>query len=158
VVAGRHVPYRLAANRNNEDGGIKLRLAVDPIDRPLTAEADVSISLDRGTPRFDGNIQFARPVGRAPAGSRSPIIQPWRLSSPTKGDSAAAVLEQIEFQYGPDERATKLRGTAHLRFGHEPRINAALSSPQIDLDRMLSPSEAQRQRPLAAAKTLAEDI
>jgi large subunit ribosomal protein L24 len=156
VVAGRHLPYRLSANRI-DDGGIKLRLAVDPIDRPLTAEAEMSIAFDRGTPRFDGNIQFARPVGRAPAGSQSPIIEPWRLSSRIKGDSAAAVLEQIEFQYGPDERATKLRGTAHLRFGREPRINAALSSPQIDLDRMLSRSEA-RQRPLTAAKTLAEDI
>jgi large subunit ribosomal protein L24 len=158
MVAGQHVPYRLSATRIDEDGGTKLRLALDPIDRPLTAEAEISISFERGTPRFEGNLQLARPVGRAPVGSQSPIIEPWRLSSRVKGDSAAAVLEQIEFQYGPDERATKLRGTAHLRFGREPRINAALSSPQIDLDRMLSPSEAIRQRPLAAGKLLAEDI
>ena len=120
VLAGLHYPYRIAANRI-EDGGIKLRFAVDPIDRPLTAEAEISIALDRGTPRFEGTVQLARPVGRAPAGSQSPIIEPWRLSSRVKGDSAAAMLEQIEFQYGPDERATKLRGTAQLRFGREPR-------------------------------------
>jgi uncharacterized protein involved in outer membrane biogenesis len=158
VVAGQHFPYRIAASRIDEDSGIKLRLAVDPIDRPLTAEADISISLDRGTPRFDGSFQFARPVGRAPAGSQSPIIEPWRLTGRVKGDSAAAVLEQIEFQYGADERATKLRGNARLRFGRDPRINVVLSSPQIDLDRMLALPEATRRRPLAAAKTLAEAL
>jgi hypothetical protein len=158
VVAGQHFPYRISANRIDDGSGIKLRLAVDPIDRPLTAEAEISISLDHGTPRFEGNVQFARPVGRAPAGSQSPIIEPWRLTSRIKGDSAAAVIEQIEFQYGPDEHATKLRGTAHLRFGPDPRMNVALSSPQIDLDRMLSLSEPTRRRPFVAAKTLAEDI
>jgi uncharacterized protein involved in outer membrane biogenesis len=158
VVAGQHFPYRIATSRIDEDSGVKLRLTVDPIDRPLTAEADISISLDHGTPRFEGNVQFARPVGRAPAGSPSPIIEPWRLTSRVKGDSAAAELDQIEFQYGPDERAIKLRGNARLRFGREPRINVRLSSPQIDLDRMLALSAATRQPPLAAAKTLAEAL
>jgi uncharacterized protein involved in outer membrane biogenesis len=157
VVAGQHFPYRIATSRIDEDNGVKLRLTVDQIDRPLTAEADISISLDGGTPRFEGNVQFARPVGRAPAGSQSPIIEPWRLTSHVKGDGAAAVFEQIEFQYGPDERAIKLRGTAQLRFGREPRINVVLSSPQIDLDRMLALSNATR-RPLVAAKTLAEAL
>jgi uncharacterized protein involved in outer membrane biogenesis len=158
VVAGQHFPYRIATSRIDEESGIKLRLIVDPIDRPLAAEADISISLDRGTPRFEGNVQFARPVGRAPEGSQSPIIEPWRLTSRVKGDSAAAEFEQIEFQYGPDERATKLRGKAELKFGREPRINMELSSPQIDLDRMLALPEATRRRPLAAAWTLAQAL
>ncbi|TMJ31258.1 MAG: hypothetical protein E6G96_07745 [Alphaproteobacteria bacterium] len=158
VIGGRHFPYRLAASRIDGDSAIKVRLAVDPIDRPLTAEADISISFDRGTPRFEGNVQFARPVGRAPVGSQSLIIEPWRLTGRIKGDSAAAALEQIEFQYGPDERATKLRGTADLKFGREPRMSIALSSPQIDVDRMLSLSEATRRPPLATAKMLAESL
>jgi uncharacterized protein involved in outer membrane biogenesis len=158
VAAGQHFPYRIATSRIDENGGIKLRLTVDPIDRPLAAEADISISLDRGTPRFEGNVQFARPVGLAPAGSQSPIIEPWRLTSRVKGDSAAAVLEQIEFQYGPEERAIKLHGNADLKFGREPRVNVALSSPQIDLDRMLALPEATRRRPLAAAKALADAL
>ena len=146
VIGGRHFPYRLAASRIDGDSAIKVRLAVDPIDRPLTAEADISISFDRGTPHFEGNVQFARPVGRAPVGSQSLIIEPWRLTSRIKGDSAAAALEQIEFQYGPDERATKLRGTADLKFGREPRMTIALSSPQIDIDRMLSLSKGRVDR------------
>ena len=157
VVAGQHYPYRVAANRIAEDT-VRVRLAVDPIDRPLTAEADVSISLDRGTPRFEGSLQFARPVGRAPAGAQALIIEPWRVTSRIKGDGKAAVLEQIEFQYGPDDRATKLRGSANLAFGRQPEIIGVLSSPQIDLDRVLALPEATRRRPLAAIKTLAESF
>ena len=47
------------------------------------------------------------------------------------------MLEQIEFQYGPDERAIKLRGDARLTFGAQPELDGVLSSPQIDLDRVL---------------------
>jgi hypothetical protein len=91
VVAGERFPYRVSTGRLDEDSGVKVRLTLDPTDRPLTAEADMSISLDHGAPHFEGHIQFARPVGRAPAGSQSPIIEPWRLASRVKGDGAAAV-------------------------------------------------------------------
>ena len=54
------------------------------------------------------------------------IIEPWRITSRIKGDSAAAVLEQIEFQYGPDDRAIKLRGDANLTFGRNPQLTGGL--------------------------------
>jgi len=156
VVAGQHYPYRVTTSRIGEDGAVKVRLAVDPIDRPLTVDADVAIAIDNGTPRFDGSLQLARAVGKAPAGAQSLIIEPWRVTSRIKGNSAGAVLEQIEFQYGPDDRAIKLRGSANLTFGAQPDVSGVLSSPQIDLDRMLALPEATRGRPLAAMKTLAE--
>jgi len=68
------------------------------------------------------------------------------------------VLEQIEFQYGPDERALKFKGNANVTFGRQPEINGVLSSPQIDLDRLLALPEAMRHRPLAAIKPLAEAL
>ena len=42
-LAGQHLSLSFSAGRIAEDGVLKVRLAVDPIDRPLTAEADVSI-------------------------------------------------------------------------------------------------------------------
>ena len=158
VVAGQRYPYRLTTSRIADDGGAKVRFAVDPVDQPLAAEADVSIWVERGLPRFEGTVQLARAVGRAPAGADSMITEPWRVTSHIKGDSAAAVLEQVEFQYGPDERAIKLSGRAGLRFGRQPEFNGTLSSPQIDLDRMLALPEPLRRRPLAAVRTLAESL
>ena len=142
-------------SRVADDGSVKVRLNVDRIEQPLTTEANISVRVERGAPRFDGSIAFARPVGRAADGG---LIEPWRVTSRVKGDSSAAVLEQIEFQYGPDDRATKLRGDAKLTFGSKPQLDGSLSSPQLDLDRMLSLPEETRRRPLVAIKTLADYV
>ena len=66
------------------------------------------------------------------------------------------MVEQIEFQYGPDDRPIRLRGDARVNFGAAPRLIGVLSSPQIDLDRILALPEPQRRRPLAAIKTFAD--
>jgi uncharacterized protein involved in outer membrane biogenesis len=158
VVAGQRYPYRLAIGRIADDGAAKVRLAVDATGQPIAAEADISLWLQRGVPRFEGSLQVARAVGRAPAGAGSLITEPWRVTSRIRGDSAAAALEQIEFQYGPDDRAVKLRGSADLTFRGQPQFKGALSSPQIDLDRVLALPEPVRRRPLAAIKTLAESF
>src|SRR5262249_51938732 len=158
VVARQRYPSRIATRPIAEGSGAKVRFGVDPIDQPLAAEADVSIWIERGMPRFEGSVQFARAVGRAPAGAQSLIVEPWRVTSRIKGDSAAAVLEQIEFQYGPDDTAIKLSGGANLTFGAQPKVSGALSSSQIDLDRLLELPESVRQRPLGAVKTLAESM
>src|SRR5262249_39270590 len=117
VIAGPRYPYRPPPRPIGEGSRARGRFAVDPVDQPLAAEADVTVWIERGMPRFDGNVQFARAVGRAPAGAQSLIIEPWHVKSRIKGDSAAAALEQIEFQYGPDDRAIKLSGGANLTFG-----------------------------------------
>lgn len=158
VIAGQRYPYRLSTSRIAEDSGARVRFAVDPIDQPLAAEADVTVWIERGVPRFEGSVQFARAVGRAPAGAQSLIVEPWRVNSRIKGDSASAALEQIEFQYGPDDRAIKLSGGANLTFGAQPKVSGALSSSQIDLDRLLALPQAVRERPLTALKTLAESV
>ena len=158
VVAGQRYPYSVSTSRIADDGGVKVRLAVNPVDLPLTSEADLTILIERGTPRFEGSIQVARAVGRAPAGAPSLIIDSWRVTSRVKGDSTAALLDQIELQYGPDDRAIKLKGNANLTFGRQPEVNGVLSSPQIDLDRVLGLPEATRRRPLVAIKTLAESF
>ncbi len=158
VVGGQHFPYRLSTGRIAQDGSLKVRLAIEPPDRPMTAEADVSIWMDRGMPRFEGSLQLARSVGRAPAGAQALVIEPWRVSGQIKGDSSAAVLEQIEFQYGPDDRAVKLRGSARLAFGTQPEISGVVSSAHVDLDRWLGIPEPMRRRPVNAIKHLAESF
>ena len=94
-----------------------------------------------------------------PQGAQALIVEPWRVTSRIKGDSSAATLEQIEFQYGPDDRAIKLRGGAKLALGSKPQLDGELSSPQVDLDRILALPDATRRRPLPVAiKTFAEQL
>src|SRR5262249_58828424 len=82
VIAGQRYPYRIASSGIAADAGTKPRFTLHPIGQPLTAEADLSIWIERGVPRFDGNVQLARAVGRAPAGAGSLIVQPWRVAPP----------------------------------------------------------------------------
>ena len=156
VVAGQHYPYRFSAGRLNDDGSIKVRLALDPIDRPFTAEADLSIRVEHGVPEFDGVLAFARAVGRAPAGAGALIVEPWRVTGKIKGNSSGATLDQVELQYGPDERPIKLRGGGRMVFGAKPRLDGEVSSASIDLDRILALPAATGRRPLPALKVLAE--
>jgi hypothetical protein len=154
AIEGQHYPFRLAVSRPAADGSVKVRLNMDPIDRPRTIDLDGSIVVERGLPRFEGTLQLARPAGRGPDG----IIEPWRVSSHVRANGTAAVLEQVELQYGPDERAVRLKGDAKLTFSAKPELVATLSAPQIDLDRVLALPEAAGRRPLGALKTLAQSF
>ena len=154
---GQHYPYRIAASRVGDER-VRVRLNIDPIDRPLTADAEGFISIENGAPRFAGTMTLARPVTRAPAGSQAEILEPWRLAGKIDGNSTRAVIEQIEFQYGPDDRPIRLRGDALINFGATPRFTGVLSSPQLDLDRILALPEPQRRRPLAAIKAFADSL
>jgi uncharacterized protein involved in outer membrane biogenesis len=149
--SGHRYPFRVAANRAGE-AGMRVRLNLDPVNRPISVDVDTLVVVERGVPSIDGTLQLNRAVGRATDG----IVQPWRLMSRIRGDSIAAVLEQIEFQYGPDERAIKLRGDANVAFGREPQLVMNLASTQIDLDRLIGLPEDMRKRPLMAFKTFAE--
>jgi uncharacterized protein involved in outer membrane biogenesis len=149
--SGQHYPYSVAVSRVGEDGVVGVRVNLDPSDRPLAFEADGMLWIEQGVPHFDGSLQLAHAFGRVSKGAQG-TVEPWRVTGRFKGDSAAAVLEQIDFQYGPDDRAIKLRGDARLAFGARPRIEGVMSSRQIDLDRMLALPEAIRRRPLSAIK------
>lgn len=156
TVDGELYPYRLTAGRVNEEGGLKLHLNVDPVDRPLTFEIDGALSFAGGEPRFEGAWTVARPVGIGAAGGTTRVTQPWRASSRVKASSASALLEQIEFRYGSEERGINLTGTAELKFGERPRFDGVLSARQIDLDRALDTPGAARQPPAAALRALIE--
>lgn len=154
--AGERYGYRLSAGRVGEDGTLKLRLALDPGERPLTAEADGQLSLDARSPRFEGTLTLARLAGIAQPGGPGIATTPWRATSRATVTAGRALLEDIEYQYGPDERALKLAGTAEIRFGRSPRAEGILTARQVDLDHTLTLPEAVRSLPLAAARSLIE--
>jgi large subunit ribosomal protein L24 len=154
AIDGQPYPFRLSVSRPADDGGVKLRLNVEPTDHPPNIDVDGSIWVERGLPRFEGTLQLIRPASRNP----DSVVESWRIASHVHADGAAATLDQVEFQYGPDERAIRLKGDAKLTYGAKPELAANLSAPQVDLDRILAVPEAAGRRPLAAIKTLAESF
>lgn len=156
MAAGERYGYRVSASRVGEDGAMRLRVGLDPSDRPVSIVAEGTARIDANAPRFEGTLSVARPVAVAGASGRGVIAVPWRVTSRVKASAAQALFEQLEYQYGPDERALKLAGTAELRFGKNPRLDGVLSARQADLDRALDLPDAARRLPFAALKQVIE--
>ena len=132
VMDGALYGYRVATARP-EANGSRIRLTIDPSDRPVYAEAEGLLTANDGTPRFEGQATIAR---RAVA--KGDAASPWRISARVKANAANALFEQVEYQYGPDDRALKLTGTAEAKFGARPRLDAVLSARTLDADKLLA--------------------
>ena len=157
VVEDQTYNYRIQTSHGS-DGGIKLRLGVDPADRPLSIESEGTLSFEDGAPHYDGSLKLARPAGLALSSGQTVASDPWQVSSKLTVDSSAALFDQVDFQYGPDERAVHLTGTADLQFGGRARINAVLTARQIDLDRALVVTDPAARRPAATLRGLLETL
>lgn len=149
--------YRISASRS-DDGDARIKLSLEPTDRPLLGEGEGTLSFAQGVPRFEGTLALARPAGAALAGGKTAMNDPWRITSRVTATPAAGLLEQIELQYGPDERALKATGTAEITFGENPRIEGVLSARQIDLDRALAAQDQPRRDPVTAIRALAAAV
>jgi uncharacterized protein involved in outer membrane biogenesis len=155
TVGGDLYPFRVAAGRYGEDGAIKLHVNVDPVNHPLSVEADGMLALAGAAPKFDGTLSLTRPVGIA-SRSTAQLTQPWRVSGKIKVTAASALMQQFEFQYGSEEQGFKLTGVADFKFGKRPRFDGVLSGRQIDLDRTLVAADGSRPPPAVAIRKIAE--
>jgi len=155
VADGGLYGYELSAGRVGPDG-IRVKLNLKTDERPLTVEAEGLLVLDHASPRFDGMIALSRPAGAARANGKAVAYEPWRLVSKIKADPSAAALDDVAFQYGPDERAAALTGSAEFKFGAQPQLQGALAARQIDLDRLLATPQAPRHLPLAAVQAFGD--
>lgn len=148
--------YRISGNRIDEDGGLKLRLGVDPSNRPLTTEIDGTLSFNRGVPQFDGTLALARPVGVTLARGQRVMNDPWQLAGKVRATPTSALLRDLAFQYGPDERAIIFGGKAELTFGAHPRLDGAVSAVQVDVDRALAAPDVTHRPPFVLIKSFFE--
>jgi large subunit ribosomal protein L24 len=146
VLDGALYGYRIATARP-EANGSRIKLTIDPADRPVHAEAEGLLTTTGGVPRFEGTGSVAR---RAPVkGDKDDVAEPWRITARVKANAASALFEQVEYQYGPDERALKLNGTADAKFGAQPRLDAVLSARSLDADKLFGGAAGDRQTPRA---------
>lgn len=149
--------YRATTSRS-DDGATSIKLNIDPADRPASAEAEGTLTVENGEPRFEGNLTLARESSVELVGKLPVQNDPIRVTSKVSASAGAAKFEQIEFQYGPDERAVKLTGAAELKYGANPRFDATLSGRQLDLDRLAMPGDLPRPLPLAALRALKDSF
>jgi uncharacterized protein involved in outer membrane biogenesis len=148
--------YRISGNHVDDDGGIKIRLGIDPSKHPLSTEIEGTLSFDRGVPQFDGALLLARPVGATLAGGERVMSDPWRLGGKLQATPVSASLQEIAFQFGPEERAVIFSGKAELKFGAHPHLDGEVTARQVDADRMLAAPDVTHRPPLVLFKSFVE--
>ncbi len=153
-------PYslRAATGKVEADGSIRLKLALNPVNQPLSLIADGKLGRDGGHPSYLGTVEIAEVVvaeegeGLGRKGDREGPRQPWRLDGQFDLDAERLLFSALELKRGGEGHAFGITGTAQLAFGATPRFDAVLSSRQIDLDRSLGGGpEAPTDIPAAAA-------
>lgn len=136
-LAGARYPFRISSGQTPDNVGTRLRLTIDPGERPVSIDLDGVLTFEARTPRFEGALTLASPLGLQLKNPSDPIPTPWRVSSKLKMDPSSALLETIEASYGAEDRALRFAGVADMRFGASPLLHAVLSAKQLDADRLL---------------------
>jgi uncharacterized protein involved in outer membrane biogenesis len=150
--------FELSAGRLDENTTAKLHLAVDPLDQPLTIETDGALNFSGDAPEFIGTVNLARPAGAVDASGHGEAFVPWRATGQVKASPASALIQQGEFQYGPDEQPLKLSATANVIFGKSPRFDAVVSGGRLNLDGLIDLPEQARRLPAVALGSLLEHL
>jgi large subunit ribosomal protein L24 len=153
VVGEELYGYRISGSRIDDDGGLKLRLGVEPSNHPLTTEIDGTLSFNRGVPQFDGTLALARPVGATLARGQRVMNDPWQLAGKVRATPASASLRELALRYGPDERAAIFTGTAEVTFGERPHLKGTVAAVQVDIDRALAAPDVTYRPPLVMVKS-----
>lgn len=140
ALLGVRTPFRISSGQSADGKGTRVRVMIDPGERPLSADLDGVLTFDASVPKLEGSLTLARPadVKSSAPQANTPGNMPWKLSSRFKANPASATLEQIEAAYGPDDNALRFTGAGDVRFGTSSLLHAALSARQLDADRLLS--------------------
>jgi uncharacterized protein involved in outer membrane biogenesis len=155
---GEPFAYRISGAQADDGSGFRIRLGADPQNYPLTTNLEGTIAFDRGVPQLAGTFTLARPVGVTLSNGERVMSDPWRATGAIKATPASASLDEIAFQYGPDERAVNFSGKADIRFGQHPRFNGELKAIEVDADRALAAPDVTHRPPLLVVKSFAEAL
>jgi large subunit ribosomal protein L24 len=157
----RPYTFRLGASHRSDDGGIRLRLAVEAQAAGVSFETDGTIWADGGAPRYEGAVTASRAAGAALPNGRTAITEPWQLTAKVKAGAATATFDEVAFVYGPEMRPARLAGSAKVEFGAQPRAIATLTARQLDLDRTFPAAGrpgTERRLPFEVGKAVAETL
>ncbi len=153
--------FRLGAGHRGDDGGLRLRLAVEAPAAAVSFETEGTISADGGAPRYEGAVTASRAAGAALPNGRTAINEPWRLTAKVKAGPATASFDDLAFVYGPEMRPARLTGSAKIELGAQPRAVATLAARQLDLDRTFPAAErtaTERRLPFEVGKAVAQSL
>lgn len=129
MVHGVRYPFRVSSGQTQDGNGARVRFTVEPAQRPLAIDLDGLLTFDQRAPSFEGTATLS-----APAAVKG-VTMPWKIASKVRADQTGGRLDQIEVNYGPEDRALRLAGLGEIAFGASPLLRVSLTARQLDGDR-----------------------
>lgn len=145
IIDGERVSLRLQSGAYAGDRRMRLRVSVLPVNRPLEITVDGHFDWSGIDAHFEGQARansLALPGGND-SENETPQLT-WQIGATIDAALEELRAQDIDISLGLDgDQAFVLNGHARVSLGEQPAFNAALSSRQVDLDRMLGggPSE-----------------
>ena len=157
TIGGELYPFRIAAGRYGDDGALRLHVNVDPVNHPLSIEADGMLALAGGEPRFDGTLSLTRPVGiasRSAAQLTQTLSQPWRVSGKIKATAASALMRavRIPIRIGGAGAQAHRRRRFQIRQAARASTACCRAGRSISIARSPPTTAAGRRRPPPSAR------
>jgi uncharacterized protein involved in outer membrane biogenesis len=136
---GTRVGFTLQTSRMDATGG-RVRLVVEPVERPVAFEFEGALAIDQARPVLGGTLRL-RGVGAEVAEQRD---RGARVEATVEARPERIVARDLKIiQAAGDDRQIQLAGTVNVALGARPRLDAVLSARQLDLDRLTAgPQEA----------------
>jgi AsmA-like C-terminal region/AsmA family len=153
AVGGESYLYAIDAGRASGAGAARMRVRIDTVDHARRGDVDGTVWIEQGVPHLVGDLRWSQTARRSAQG----FNEPWRLSAKMQADWAAVALEEIDLQYGAEDRGIHFRGRAGLKVRAQPELDVMLAAGRMDIDRMLA-LPATLRRPLASVHAMAEAL
>lgn len=151
---GGSVGFRFDTTAREGDR-VSLKANVDATARSPAAELDGTLTFagrKAGATylSFDGSAALSGTFALPDSSGLS-----WRITGPLTADSRRASFTSLELRLGDEDRALTATGTAEIDFNGPPQAQAILSARQIDVDRLLAPTDGNVAKPDLLTKALA---
>ena len=143
---------RLATGRFMEDGALRVKIGLNPTDRPLGIDLDGIARFTDAVPEFAGRLTLERILDEG-----SPEA-PLKLDAALIATPASVTLEKLGILIGPEDRRITLSGAATVELAGEPKFDAVLSARQIDVDRTVGGGADRPATPEEAFWALTETL
>lgn len=121
-----------AATGRWEAGSMRVRVGIDPTERPIASEFDGALGIDQGRPQLGGTLRL-RGVGAVDAAARE---RGWRVESTIEARPDRLIARDIRLVPSA-ERIVQFTGTVNVAIGPRSRLDAALATRQLDVDRVV---------------------
>lgn len=135
IINGERVTMRMQSGVYGGDRRLRMRVTVLPVLRAMEFTIDGYFDWSQADAHFEGQ---ARAQSLILAAEEVVDTLTWQVTADIDAGLGAISAENIEASLGRSgDQAFVLAGMAQVNLGESPAFSAALSSRQVDLDRML---------------------